>query len=655
MKNVPPMLDLKKEPTNDALVNVSNGKPVGNNSEDGGAEKKVDLVPPDGGWGWAIVCGTALSNIIVYPVMQTFALLYKDKFANIGITATDASIIINVNAAFGMALGLVHGVLLKRFGYRKVGIIASLITFVGVVLTSFGNSFSHFLITYGLLTSLGVCLVTPAFSLALNSYFKVKRGKAMGFAMTLTGIGPVIMPPLISKLMSFYGVQGTGLILGALSLHALVGAFLLQPIKWHLIKKVVEPEANNQEEDDHEDSKNSKNNEVKKIVPDYGREGLRRKTSRPISRASSIENIDAVSIFGLDTPMLDRRVYPREGKRKNSESSQKRSQGPFEESSNLISSKKQTLSDESEKWWSTTSLNSSYMGSCVKIFDDKTFTPLKECDEEDKQEKENDSLLDDLSKKPVEIDRIKFASNDFALIEVNRNNSIIKKDISKENVDESKEMGCYKRFTGKMVKELDLTLFKDPYYVNLMLGMSIAICAEANFSLMTPFILGDLGFTNDQTAAVMSAIGIADIIFRFISPFFADYMEYSARTMYLISMAMLIASRTTLIFFTAFESVLIVGIALGIAKGVRTVYMSLVIPNYVPIERLASASGLQMVANGIIFMMFGPFIGFIRDVSGSYNLAIVAINSLTAITATMWLTEIVIVKCRHNQKSRTGS
>nr|CAD7458210.1 unnamed protein product [Timema tahoe] len=590
MKNVPPMLDLKKEPINDALVNVSNKKPVGNNSDDGGVEKKVDLVPPDGGWGWAIVCGTALSNIIVYPVMQTFALLYKDKFANIGITATDASIIINVNAAFGMALGLVHGVLLKRFGYRKVGIVASLITFVGVVLTSFGNSFSHFLITYGLLTSLGVCLVTPAFSLALNSYFKVKRGKAMGFAMTLTGIGPVIMPPLISKLMSFYGVQGTGLILGALSLHALVGAFLLQPIKWHLKKKVVEPEANNQEEDDQEDSQNCKNNEVKKTVPDYGREVLRRQTSRTVSRASSIENIDAVSIFGLDTPMLDRRVYPREGKRKNSESSQKRSKGPFEESSNLISSKKQTLSDDSEKWWSTTSLNSSNLGSSVKIFDEKTFTPLKECDEEDKQEKENDSLLDDLSKKPVDIDR-----------------------------------------------------------------MSIAICAEANFSLMTPFILGDLGFTNDQTAAVMSAIGIADIIFRFISPFFADYMEYSARTMYLISMAMLIASRTTLIFFTAFESVLIVAIALGIAKGVRTVYMSLVIPNYVPIERLASASGLQMVANGIIFMMFGPFIGFIRDVSGSYNLAIVAINSLTAITATMWLTEIVIVKCRHNQKTRKGS
>nr|CAD7578501.1 unnamed protein product [Timema californicum] len=43
-------------------------------------------------------------SIIIYPVVQTFALLYKDKFANIGMSATDSSIIINVNSAFGMGL-----------------------------------------------------------------------------------------------------------------------------------------------------------------------------------------------------------------------------------------------------------------------------------------------------------------------------------------------------------------------------------------------------------------------------------------------------------------------------------------------------------------------------------------------------------------------
>nr|CAD7571560.1 unnamed protein product [Timema californicum] len=46
---------------------------------------------------------------------------------------------------------------------------------------------------------------------------------------------------------------------------------------------------------------------------------------------------------------------------------------------------------------------------------------------------------------------------------------------------------------------------------------------------------------------------------------------------------------------------------------------------------------------------------FIRDISGSYNLAIVAINSLTALTITMWLIEIIIVACRDRKKNKTNT
>jgi hypothetical protein len=54
---------------------------------------------------------------------------------------------------------------------------------------------------------------------------------------------------------------------------------------------------------------------------------------------------------------------------------------------------------------------------------------------------------------------------------------------------------------------------------------------------------------------------------------------------------------------------MVVAVALGVAKGVRTVYMTIVIPSYVPIERLAAAAGIQMVVNGMLLMGFGPLIG----------------------------------------------
>ena len=80
-------------------------------------------------------------------------------------------------------------------------------------------------------------------NLAVNSYFRERRSKAVGFGMTAMGLGPVFMPIVISKLMEIYGVTGTTLILGGLSLHSLVAALLLQPVKWHMKQKEVPLEA----------------------------------------------------------------------------------------------------------------------------------------------------------------------------------------------------------------------------------------------------------------------------------------------------------------------------------------------------------------------------------------------------------------------------
>lgn len=60
---------------------------------------------------------------------------------------------------------------------------------------------------------------------------------------------------------------------------------------------------------------------------------------------------------------------------------------------------------------------------------------------------------------------------------------------------------------------------------------------------------------------------------------------------------------------SSFEALIIVAVGLGVAKGVRTVYMMLVIPSYVPIERLASAAALQLAVNGILVLAGGPVLG----------------------------------------------
>lgn len=56
---------------------------------------------------------------------------------------------------------------------------------------------------------------------------------------------------------------------------------------------------------------------------------------------------------------------------------------------------------------------------------------------------------------------------------------------------------------------------------------------------------------------------------------------------------------------------IVVAAGLGVAKGIRSVYMSLVIPSYVPIDRLPYASAIQMMVNGFIMISAGPCLGIV--------------------------------------------
>lgn len=60
-----------------------------------------------------------------------------------------------------------------------------------------------------------------------------------------------------------------------------------------------------------------------------------------------------------------------------------------------------------------------------------------------------------------------------------------------------------------------------------------------------------------------------------------------------------------------FDGVVLVVAFFGLSKGVRAVFMPLVIPNYVPLGKLPSAQGLQNIMHGLFLMFLGPVIGML--------------------------------------------
>lgn len=584
-------------------------------------------VPPDGGWGWVIVLAGALNGISTIPFIQVFGLIYKDSFAKLNMNATDTSIIINVNLAFGMMFGMINGALLKTFGYQKVALAGSIIYTAGIMLTAFANTFTFFLICYGMLTSVGLGMSMSGFSLAINTYFTTRRNRAMALAVTITGLGPILMPQVASFLLAFYGIQETVLILGAYSLHSIMGALLLQPVKWHM-KRVplcleTIPEnskvlSNNEEDISTYNAEGEANIHSSKLTLDnYQR---KRKTT-----ISSIDHdVDVGSIYGFDTPLstqisIDKTMY----------------NANYDTETSIIKGASVTNLDDNRKclkysfWNSAKSVESINLGSSIKIFDEPVL----------------------ITKKLTFIDSKVNKSINQNIME---KNSLLEKENSnfpnKKNYDKDKDESAISRIFHRMANLYDFDLLRDPTYVNIMLGMSIAIFAEINFSMLTPFILADMGMATAEIANVMSVIAIADLVGRGVSPYLGEWLRQPPRMMYMLSLFLLIISRSSLIFTNSFLSVLMVAIGLGLAKGIRSVYMTLVVPSHVPIHKLPSASGIQMLINGVILTCAGPILGVIRDNTGNYTVCIILINFVTTITLFMWTIEILLVRRKSTRR-----
>ncbi|XP_029034136.1 monocarboxylate transporter 9-like [Osmia bicornis bicornis] len=587
--------------------------------------EEVTVVPPDGNWGWMIVVAYALNGICTVSLMQGFVLIFKDTFPLFGFNATESTVIINTNLAFGMILGLTNGPLLRTFGYRKMAVIGSILYSIGVFMTTFARSFTFLIISYGVFASLGTTITSSAFSYALNSYFTTKRGRAISLALTIIGLGPIIVPQITTFFVSYYGFQGTILLYGAFSLHSLVGSLLLRPLKWYA-KNVTnqtdttnEIPSNNEKENKIIDEKTILQDEEssKDSAPDIS-DNLQKK--RRITISSIDHDAEIGSIYGFDISYI----------RQLSETPSEIDVYQSTEDCSRVA-KERKIARLNNRFKSIETIN---LGSSMKIFEGK---PISVKYSNLNGYEANDSVKTN-------------ATENNTLLEENNTKSTL--DNGTDNNEKPKKKWSLLRIF-KMITELfDLNLLRDPIYVNIMLGMSVAIFAEINFSQLTPFILSDMKLSNNQIATTMSVIASVDLVFRTLAPFVGEWLHQTPRIMYMFSLCLLILSRTSLLFADGFVSVIIVAVGIGTAKGFRSVYMSLVIPAYVPIERLPNASGIQMIVNGVILLSAGPMLGVMRDSIGSYTCSLITINSATALTVIMWSIEIVIVK-RRNSKTKS--
>lgn len=164
-------------------------------------------------------------------------------------------------------------------------------------------------------------------------------------------------------------------------------------------------------------------------------------------------------------------------------------------------------------------------------------------------------------------------------------------------------------FLQNIVDYFDLSLLKDPTYINLSFGLTLIYFAEFNFAILTPVILADFLFASEEIAMAMSLCGLSDLVVRFLMPLVTSGSNLSNQTYFIIGLVGMCFGRLLLSFVRNVYYMWAIFFGLGVSKAFRTVFWGLVLPSYLPLDRLAAGTGLQLVMSALFTLCIGPLIG----------------------------------------------
>uniref|UniRef100_A0A182W0Y1 Major facilitator superfamily (MFS) profile domain-containing protein n=1 Tax=Anopheles minimus TaxID=112268 RepID=A0A182W0Y1_9DIPT len=201
-----------------------------------------------------------------------------------------------------------------------------------------------------------------------------------------------------------------------------------------------------------------------------------------------------------------------------------------------------------------------------------------------------------------------------------------------------------------LVDFLDLTLLKDPIYVNIVLGISFALYSDLAFFTLQPMYLFMLAFSKADVSLIIAIGAGADLISRIFLAISSTCLNIKARYVYLAGALFTIVARFGFLCVFDFYGMAIVTAIMGFLRTWIHVPLPLVFSEYLPQERFPSGYGLFMFLQGNITFAIGPIVGYIRDVTGSYTISFHCLTLVMALCVIPWFFEICYYRLKRKAR-----
>uniref|UniRef100_A0A6B2EEI2 Putative monocarboxylate transporter 12-like isoform x2 n=1 Tax=Phlebotomus kandelakii TaxID=1109342 RepID=A0A6B2EEI2_9DIPT len=592
-----------------------------------------ELVPPDGGWGWLVLAGSMLVNILIPGTIKSFGVLFVEFLETFNASPATAAWIPALCYFLYSSLGPVSSILSVKYSFRTVTLMGGTFAAVGMILTFWASSVTYLYISYGILVGTGAGLAFPPTVYIVTSYFVRLRGLANGLCISGSALGSIILPPVLRYLLETYGYRGACLIMGGVTLNVWVAAIFYQPVEQHMkrVPKALPPPEDTQtvEEDmgivldlTANTSPDGTEGRGKFVIDDSGTKSPECQTPTPTHENGFVRSASAVVVrnfskgSGMDG-MVDRNrkvsVPVRDGFRNQTYAN------------NLTDlSSTPSLCAVPESRMSGTRLSQRFMNHRVTSGGHLTKRSPSTSSFQYVSTPYHGSTL---SIHPTE-----FASHLSIKSITNSLNPVsscskIKKDTSDdEDVDKEK----------KRNKFFDLSLLSDPTYLVILISNSTNAIGYTNFIILLPAYAISMGFDKGLAAYLLSIVSLLDLVGRIGGSALSD-TELIPKTWYFIgglalsgiSLAILPLART-------YPFISICCACFGLASGVYVGITAVIMADMLGQERLTSTYGISLFVNGILQLIGPPICGLWIEQVEAYESLFTTLGFILLSGAALW-------------------
>jgi len=190
-------------------------------------------MPPPGRrlfYGWVVVAAAWLAMFVSSASIASFSIFAPELEVEFGWTRGMLSLGYTLNTITIAVFSLVAGMLVDRIGLRRLVIFGAVVGGLGMALLSQVSQIWHFHILYGVLAPSGIalCFIVPTVA-TVRRWFMRRAALAIAIAMTGSGLGVVILLPLIHRLIQGIGWSDSYIVLGLiLVVGAVIGGLLFK-------------------------------------------------------------------------------------------------------------------------------------------------------------------------------------------------------------------------------------------------------------------------------------------------------------------------------------------------------------------------------------------------------------------------------------------